>query len=202
MATTIRREPAQRTQVTGRRKLSRLRAGKDRGLSVLEVRFAEEYLLDLNAKQAAIRAGYSPKGADVAGCRLLSRERVAEKIRELNAERSKRTGITADRVVKELAIVAFADIGDLADWGPDGVKLKPSKDVSPDARRAVAEVSESRTAKGGVHRRIKQHDKVAALIKLGEHFGLWKPERAADRPVNIIVDLVPAGFAVAGKGAA
>ena len=66
-------------------------------------RFIEEYLIDLNATQAAIRAGYSPNNADKIGSELLGKTRVSDAIKTAMAERSKRTGVNADRVVQELA---------------------------------------------------------------------------------------------------
>ena len=82
-------------------------------------RFVEEYLIDLNATKAAIRAGYSPKTADVQGPRLLGKVRVSCAIARAKAERSRRTGITQDRILQELARIAFlnpVDVLDLQSW--------------------------------------------------------------------------------------
>jgi phage terminase small subunit len=65
-------------------------------------RFVEEYLLDVNAKQAAIRAGYSPKTAEVQGSRLLSNAKVKRAIAARMAERSKRTEVTSDYVLSKI----------------------------------------------------------------------------------------------------
>lgn len=75
-----------------------------------QVRFCEEYLIDLNATQAAIRAGYSEKTANEQGARLLANVSVQEKIAELKAERAKRTEMTQDSVIQELAAVARAEV--------------------------------------------------------------------------------------------
>lgn len=75
-----------------------------------QARFCEEYLIDLNATQAAIRAGYSEKTANEQGARLLANVSVQEKIAELKAERAKRTEITQDSVIQELAAVARAEV--------------------------------------------------------------------------------------------
>lgn len=75
-----------------------------------QARFCEEYLIDLNATQAAIRAGYSEKTANEQGARLLANVSVQEKIAELKAERAKRTEMTQDSVIQELAAVARAEI--------------------------------------------------------------------------------------------
>lgn len=75
-----------------------------------QVRFCEEYLIDLNATQAAIRAGYSEKTAREQAAQNLSKLNIQEKIAELKAERSKRTEITQDSVIQELAAVARAEV--------------------------------------------------------------------------------------------
>lgn len=79
-------------------------------------RFVEEYLIDLNATQAAIRAGYKAKNGQRAseiGHELLQKTQVSEAISEAIAERSKRTGINADRVLLELARIAFVNADDV-----------------------------------------------------------------------------------------
>lgn len=86
-------------------------------------RFIDEYLIDLNATQAAIRAGYSPKTANEQGCQLLAKLSVP--IAQAMAERSRRTGFNADRVLRELAEMGFADgdtIIELNMKGADRVK--------------------------------------------------------------------------------
>lgn len=78
-------------------------------LTEKQKRFCDEYLIDLNATQAAIRAGYSVKNADKIGSELLGKTRVSETISRKIAERSKRTGINQDRVIQELARIAFVN---------------------------------------------------------------------------------------------
>lgn len=75
-----------------------------------QARFCEEYLIDLNATQAAIRAGYSEKTANRIASELLSKLDIQEKIAELKAERAKRTEMTQDSVIQELAAVARAEV--------------------------------------------------------------------------------------------
>ena len=79
-------------------------------LTPKQERFCEEYLIDLNATQAAIRAGYSEKTAREQAAQNLSKLNIQEKIAELKAERSKRTEITQDSVIQELAAVARAEV--------------------------------------------------------------------------------------------
>ena len=103
------------------------------GLTPRQERYVEEYLRDLNATQAAIRAGYSARTAQEQGSRLLSNVMVAEAVARAKAERSARIGLHADRVLEELAAVAFARMPDFADWGTGKqMGLKPSEEPADD----------------------------------------------------------------------
>src|SRR3954452_20519472 len=112
-------------------------------------RFVAEYLLDLNATQAAIRAGYADATANRTGPRLLSNVGVAAAIAEAQAARGRRTEVTADRVVLELARVAFGDPRRVMSWGPGGVRLRPSAELADEEAAIVAEVGETTTKEGG-----------------------------------------------------
>ena len=109
-------------------------------LNERQARFVAEYLLDLNATQAAIRAGYSAATASQIGARLLANVKVAAAIAEAQAARSRRTEVTADRVVLELARVAFGDPRRVMSWGPGGVRLRPSAELADEEAAIVAEV--------------------------------------------------------------
>lgn len=148
-------------------------------------RFVDEYLLDLNAAAAAVRAGYGAKNADVVGSQNLAKPNVAAAIRERMADRRQRTEITQDRVLEELAHIAFARAGDVMEWGETtvlrteadgevresvyhGLKVRKSADLPPEVMAAVAEVSEG---KNGLQ--VKLHGKVQALTLLGKHLGMF-----------------------------
>ena len=77
----------------------------------LRVRFCEEFVIDLNRTQAAIRAGYSPESAHVTGCRLLKDAKVAAYIKYLRTNLSEATGVTQNRIIRELQRIAFSDMG-------------------------------------------------------------------------------------------
>jgi phage terminase small subunit len=145
--------------------------------------FVKEYLIDLNATQAAIRAGYSSKNADKIGSELLRKTRVSEAIQKAKDKRSKRLEITQDRVLKELAKVGFADIKeylsfktDLTTIGYDSkgerivdyahvVQLRDSEEIDG------AVVSEVSLKDGAL--KFKLHDKMKALNDLGRHLGMF-----------------------------
>ena len=140
------------------------------GLNERQKQFCDEYLIDLNATQAAIRAGYSEKTAYRIGAELLHKTSVSEYIEKRRNAQIKRTEITQDRVLVELAKVAFADGTDFATVGKKNrVTLTPTDDLPPDKRAAVASVKKG--AKGAVE--VKTYDKVKALELLGRHLGMF-----------------------------
>ncbi len=135
-------------------------------------RFVEEYLVDLNATAAAKRAGYAARSATTRGYRLLQNPAIAAAVAKAQDKRTARTQVSADRVVTELAKVAFGDPRRLLSWGPGGVVLRDSSELTEAEAALVSEVSETRTATGGT-RKVKLHCKLAALNALGKHLGLF-----------------------------
>lgn len=147
-------------------------------LTELQKKFVKEYLVDLNAKQAAIRAGYSKKSAKLIGFENLTKPYLQDAIKKEIDKRARRTEIKADDVVAELARISFSNIGDVVEWDEEGnVKIKPSDQLSVDTMASISEfvVNESHSKDGNknVQRRIKQHDKVRALGDLGKHLGIF-----------------------------
>lgn len=149
-------------------------------------RFAQEYLIDLNATQAAIRAGYSEKTAKSQGNRLLTNADVATAIQRAKAKREKRTEITQDRVLQELARIGFSDIRNAVAFGgtitdDEGeahgvqVALKPSAEMDEETAAAISEVSLT-----GQGVKVKMHDKLSALDKLARHLGMLNGSGAKD----------------------
>jgi phage terminase small subunit len=139
-------------------------------------RFVKEYLIDLNATKAAIRAGYSEKTASRIGSELLVKTCISNAIENAQLARSTRTEVTADRVVKELARIAFVDTRQIFAWGPGGVTLRPSDELSDDEAAIVAEVSETTSESGG-NIKVKRFDKLKALELLGKHLGMYVDKR-------------------------
>jgi len=146
-------------------------------------RFIDEYLIDFNASRAAIAAGYSKKTARSQGQRLLTRADIASKIDAKKAEKLIRLEITADRVLQELAKLAFYDPADLFE---DDGSLKQIKDLDGNTRMALAglEVTELFEGKDepdgpqqktvyGLLKKIKLADKGQNLERLGRYFKLF-----------------------------
>lgn len=141
-------------------------------LTPKQQRFVEEYLVDLNATQAAIRAGYSKATAEQQGYRLLRNASVVAVIDAGKAKLKDAADFDAKRVMREVALIALADPRSVMTWGPKGVTLIDSKTLTRDQAVIVAEVAQT---KDGI--RLKTHSKLDALEKLIRHMGLNAPEK-------------------------
>lgn len=149
--------------------------------------FVEEYLIDLNATQAAIRAGYSPNTAEQAASRMLSFVKVQDAIEKALAERSRRTGINQDRVVQELAKIAFVKITDVVN---DDCQILPNADKADLAAIESVKVKTIPTKSGevGVEREVRLFSKLKALELLGKHLGIWNDKLDVNMNVPIIFE--------------
>lgn len=136
-------------------------------------RFIEEYLIDLNATQAAIRADYSVKNAGKIGPELLGKTRIKEAIDRALAERSRRTGINQDRVLLELAKIAFLNPVDVINM--DEATIRGDANREDTAAISSVKVKTIPTPDGNiVEREVKTYDKLKALEQIGKHLGMWK----------------------------
>lgn len=152
-------------------------------LTEKQKRFVEEYLIDLNATQAAIRAGYSPNTAKDIGCENLAKPNIRTCIDKEIAERSKRTGINQDRVIRELARLAFVNANDVIDM--EEATLKDGATEDDTAAIASVKVKTIPTKEGeGIEREIKLTDKLKALELLGKHLGMFKDKVEIDATVK------------------
>ena len=158
-----------------------VKGGDDVKLTPKQMRFVDEWLIDFNGKQAAIRAGYSAKTAEATAARLLRNVKVQAEISRRQKDLQKRTEVSQDRVVKELARIAFANIADYLhvetqtrtkDDGTEVtyqiVMLSETEDLSVDQRAAIAGIKQGAN---GVE--VKLHDKIKALELLGRHIGMF-----------------------------
>lgn len=154
-----------------------------RKLTRKEARFIQEYLIDLNATKAAIRAGYSEKSAANIGNENCRKPLIQAAIFKELDKRAKRTNITQDRVIIELKRIALSNMADFARWDGNTVNLKESDTLSRAKTAAVQEISEVVTEAGG-RTKIKHHDKIRALELLGRHLGMFR-----DKPDDVSVSV-------------
>lgn len=157
-------------------------------LNAAQVRFADEYLLDLNKTQAAIRAGYSPKTAATQGNRLFRNVQIRALIDTKMAQRAAKTGVQAEEVLLELARIGLSDIRHTMTWQGEGddatVQLVPSDEISEAAARAIQSVKirrriESREDGPDVvttEFEVKLYAKETALNLLAKHLNLYAAE--------------------------
>ena len=134
--------------------------------------FADEYLIDLNATRAYRKAYPSVKKDETAaqaGSRMLRNVKVAEYIAERMQARQERTEITQDRVLEELAAIAFARATDYAEVKDDQVFIKDTAGLSENQIKAIAGIKQG---KFGIE--VKLNDKEKALELLGRHLGMFK----------------------------
>lgn len=143
-------------------------------LTPKQERFVQEYLVDCNATQAAVRAGYSPRTAYSAGGRLLKTPAVRSALQEAQAQLCRRTGITQDRVLQETARLAFFDARRLFD--SQGRPLKVSQLDDDCAAALIGLELRSGPGPGGGVRRYRLADKLKALELLGRRVGAFEPQ--------------------------
>jgi phage terminase small subunit len=149
--------------------------------------FVKEYLVDLNATQAALRAGYSEKTAYRTGADNLKKPQIHAAIHQAMQKREQRTEITADKVLEEYAKLGFSDVSDylevvtervLVDRTAEGepiseikqfVFMKDTKDIPPEKLAAISEVKQHKD--GSIS--FKLHDKRGALDSIARHLGMF-----------------------------
>ena len=161
-------------------------------LTAKQQRFCDEYLIDLNATQAAIRSGYSEKTAMEQGYQLLQKTSVQKYISDRKKVRAERTEITQDMVLKEVASIAFSNAADYANVIEKQAMIEvegnmlPMLDengnpvmyrtVEPTLTERLTEEQKKALAvikKGRDGFEVKPYDKVRALELLGKHLGMW-----------------------------
>lgn len=172
-------------------------------LTEKQKRFCDEYLIDLNATQSAIRAGYSKKTANEQGARLLAKVSVQEYIETRKKDREKRVEVTQDRVIEELSYIAFAKASDYArviekdamvevegkmipvvDDEGNLVKYRTvepilTEELTEEQKRAIAVIKKGRDGF-----EIKPYDKTRALELLGKHLGMFEEKIEVNGQVN------------------
>ncbi len=142
-------------------------------LNAKQARFCEEYLTDLNGKQAAIRAGYSPQTAEVQAARMLSYAKVREKVQQLQKETRNKTELSREEVLLTLAAIMRAK---LPDYFTDGKKLD-LQSLTDEQKLAMESIRVS-----GSSFTIKLSSKIAAIERINKMLGY---DLADDLNINI-----------------
>lgn len=144
--------------------------------------FVSEYLCDLNATQAAIRAGYSAKTAEWIGPRLITESHVSAAIQEAMANREKRTLVTADAVITELAKIGFSN---MQDYVGESFSVQDVQKLTRDQAAAIQEITVD-----GDKIRFKLADKRAALVDIGRHLGIFERDNKQSNPADAVAAVI------------
>jgi len=163
-------------------------------LTLKQKRFVDEYMIDLNGTQAAIRAGYSPKTADVIAAENLVKPNISAYLSRRLKERSDRTEITQDRVLKEYARLAFIDPRKFYD---DNGNLMSINKVDEDTAACLTgfEVVSSADGEGSflITKKIRMSDKKGALDSIAKHLGMFNDKSSKeDAPQTINISFADA----------
>ncbi|HEK3017733.1 terminase small subunit [Proteus sp. G2609] len=155
--------------------------------------FCREYLIDLNATQAAIRAGYSEKTANAQASRLLVNVNIQNRIQELKSNRNERVEVDADYVLKRLVEIDQMDVLDILNESGD---LKPVRDW-PKAWRTtlsgldVMSISTGEEGTDTLLKKIKWPDKVKNLELLGKHVKVQAFKEQIEQKVEATHNIMP-----------
>jgi phage terminase small subunit len=168
----------QKPKKTPKPKTPRIVSHENPKLNPSEQIFCQEYVIDCNATRA-YRVAY-PKAAyntaRVEGSRALAKPSIQDEISRLMREMAERGKVRAEMVIKELALVAFGDMSLVAEWGDEGISLKPSHELGRDEKAIIKEIGSTPVASMGFpigyDKKVKLHDKLKALEILAKHFNL------------------------------
>ena len=150
-------------------------------LSPLRQRFIEEYLKDLNASQAAIRAGYSEKTAGQSASRLLKDVKIQAEIAKAQRRAAKRNEVSLDRIIEEYRRLAFADTTDAIYIRNGRVYVHDTESLTVEQKAAISEI---RQTKDGIA--VKFHSKTAALEALGKHLGMFVERTETSGKIEVV----------------
>jgi phage terminase small subunit len=156
--------------------------------------FIAEYCIDCNASRAAIAAGYAKDSAKEMGYENLTKPHVASKVRQRLLEMASRAEITAGSVLRELALMAFADMGQYNSVDEDGAVRLDFRGMGPDGMRAVKKIKQEVMMIGDANDRMpilktefELYDKQVALDKLMRYMGLYAKDNKRELAVDLAV---------------
>ena len=164
-----------------------------RPLNEKQVRFVREYLVDLNATQAAIRAGYSPRTASEQSFELLRKPQIAAEVEKQRHLHAKNTGLSVERLLAEAMRLAFFDIRKLTDAEGNPIPINELDDDTAAAIQGLELATErSRDEEGSITvvRKYKIADKNAAIERLFKHMGLFQKDNEQNNPAKALQALL------------
>ena len=162
--------------------------------------FAQEYVVDLNATRAAVRAGYTAKNAAVTASKLLRNVNVEYWIAEAQELKARRRDITNDRVLEEMRRLAFAQTTDMVTLKDGFVVIKDTTSLTTEQKSAISQIRQKKD--GEIE--VKFYDKQKALDSLAKYLGIFSDKNTGQNPgvqpqINIVFGEAPAPAIVEGE---
>lgn len=154
-------------------------------LTLKQIRFCEEYLIDFNGTQAAIRAGYSKKTAQEIASENLSKPIISEFIKKRQAELSKNASVSAQDVLNELKKIGFSNVQDFI---KEGFTIEEIQSLKKEHAAAIQSISiETTEFKGSTTTNVKfkLYDKISALEKIAKHIGFFEKDNTQQTKIII-----------------
>lgn len=164
----------------------------EKGLNEKQQRFCNEYLIDFNATQAAIRAGYSQQSAYSQAHDLLKKPEIQTYLQSKKEKIADTLEITQQRTMREIARLAFSDIRKL--FAIDG-SLKPITELDDDSaamlssleilEEKVSDVDAEEQITAGTVKKVKLWDKTKALEMLAKHFKIYSDAPVSNNTIQV-----------------
>lgn len=141
-------------------------------MNVKQKAFVDEYMKDFNGTQACIRAGYSPKGARQTGSKLLAHTNINAEVERRKEALRRENSVTVEKIIKQLALIAFTPITSFMTWSGGAVDLKNSDDIPLELHSVIEQIEES--ANPTAHNiKLRFSNRMKAIELLGKHFGMF-----------------------------
>jgi phage terminase small subunit len=177
-------------------------------LPLKQQKFCLEYLKDGNAGKSCVRAGYGVRDSRSRGCTLLKYPRVVRYLSALREQIRRELRIDIDRILKEIAAIAFCNISDVVTFTQEGLVVKDSSSLPQNVSSAISEVQYYETSTGGGEETSRitvkmSHGKVGALTLLAKHFGVigdFGEALSTLREYGVILFATPDGEWVLARG--
>ena len=138
--------------------------------------FVREYQLDLNATQAAIRAGYSAKTARSQGQRLLTNVDIRALVRQGQERLAAKAEVTKEGIVEHCRQIMETELRDVLSWDGKTLTVKAFKDIPGAVHPSIESIKQTKGADGSTRLEVKLHDKLRAISELNKMLGFHVTE--------------------------
>ena len=162
--------------------------------------FAQEYVVDLNATRAAVRAGYTAKHAAVTASKLLRNVNVEYWIAEAQELKARSRNITVERVLEEYRRIAFAQTTDMVTLKGGLVQISDTDSLTTEQKSAISQIRQKKDGE----LEVRFYDKQKALDSLAKYLGIFSDKNTGQNPgvqpqINIVFGEAPAAAIVEGE---